>query len=572
MGHFLIAPADRHADVDRHCGHLSRYGFVTGFDQVVGGNRVIIHQRLNGSAVNVLTFDNGDFVAHTGSFFYGTSVGESGLKKFYDAFAPEAPSWRSCMGHFALLIYKDGVLHLMTDPLGSYHIYHNVQQDIFSSGFLGVAELIDDPKPDVAGIYEYVWNGATFGIKTVIQQVRLLPAPALVRFDRTAEIKVHPSLIDVRARVKTTDLKDAVNQQVIDLKSIFKQYAALLPRPFRTALSGGFDSRLILAALLDAGISPDLFVFGSDQSPDVRCAKDIAEKEKLPLRHVNKAEQSPPPPSEFSAQVERDYYVFDGLRYDGLFDAGEDFQDRISRHENDGIVLNGSVGEIYRNFFYLPDRAMPIRDVVRAFFSRFDPSLTTDAFDPESYAATLVADMQVALNTDMAMISRAEVEALYPLFRGRFWSARDASVNQRFGWMLYPFLEMSSVFGTPNIPFGLKQFGKLEAGMINALNPALAGYNSVYGGPFDRPLPLSHRLQTLATQVRPAWLRQYAYRLKRQKRDARPTVLSRAYLAEVLDTDAPRMNRYIKVGRVKDHEVYNRVMTLEYMFQRLRVP
>jgi asparagine synthetase B (glutamine-hydrolysing) len=43
-------------------------------------------------------------------------------------------------------------------------------------------------------------------------------------------------------------------------------------------LTGGMDSRLILAALLKAGVKPNCFTFGNPESKDVVFAKEISEK------------------------------------------------------------------------------------------------------------------------------------------------------------------------------------------------------------------------------------------------------------------------------------------------------
>ena len=49
------------------------------------------------------------------------------------------------------------------------------------------------------------------------------------------------------------------------------------------------------------------------------------------------------------------------------------------------MKVNGSAGEIYRNFFYLRDRRFRVRELVWAFFARYDPKACTRAFDSEEY-------------------------------------------------------------------------------------------------------------------------------------------------------------------------------------------
>ncbi|HEX7069570.1 MAG TPA: hypothetical protein VF190_02140 [Rhodothermales bacterium] len=51
-------------------------------------------------------------------------------------------------------------------------------------------------------------------------------------------------------------------------------------------LSGGLDSRVLLALLLGSGARPGLHVFGTDVDPDVRLAKRIAQAHDLDLQHL----------------------------------------------------------------------------------------------------------------------------------------------------------------------------------------------------------------------------------------------------------------------------------------------
>lgn len=568
MGQLLIAPAHRSGFIDPLNQTLAAHGLPATVDQTIGDWRLVIHQRSGRSNTAVTALPNGDVAAHIGAFLYHGAQGEHALRQFHAAFDPDAPSWAGCLGHFALVLVKQGQLYLATDALGSFHLYHDDRREVFSSAFTSVLESLAQPTPDPAGMYEYAWNGATFGTKTIFKDINLLSAPSIVSFGGQVQVETHARPLDIHQQTPAKTLQDAADGRVDALRTIFKSYGALGPRPFRSALSGGFDSRLILAALLDAGIDPDLFVFGPDDDPDVQCASALATGEGLHLRHQDKARHPLCPPDAFEAQATRDLYMFDGLKYDGLFNAGADFDDRIARHTDDGVVLNGSVGEIYRNFFYLPDGPMPLRKLVWSFFSQFDPRAMTAAFSIRAYEETLIEAMQKVLNTSNTRVSRTEIEALYPLFRGRFWSARDTSINQRFGWMLYPFLEPQAIATTPALPQKWKQDGRLEAEMIRQLSPRLAGYDSVYGRPFDQPVPLSHRLGTLLSLYRPAVLRRFTYRIRHRGGAGQPPYLTGGYLASIMDPTAPFMRRLFRLGRIADTDTYNRIMTLEWLCQR----
>jgi hypothetical protein len=566
MGQFLIVPAGMSEAATAIDAEMAAHGFGRTFDVEADGYRILAHRRLNGTAPDMAILEDGDFALASGTLLFDGMSGEKALRGFHAAFDPARPPWERTRGHYAVILRKAGALHLVTDALGSHHVYHRRDEPVFSSSFLAVLETVARPAPDPVGMYQYVWNGSCFGDRTPFDQVRLLPAPSVVTLTGRARVDVRGPPVDLYAPPPAGGLDAVAAAQVERLRALFRAYRGLLPRPVRSALSGGYDSRLVLAALRDAGFAPELFVFGAGTDPDVACARRIAAGEGLPLRHLDKGAVAPPPPEAFAAQVERDLRAFDALKPDGLFDSGADFADRMARQAGDAVVLNGSAGEIYRNFFYLPDRPMALADVAAAFFSRYDPAAMTAAFSPAAYADALVADMADVLRLERTTVARPLVEALYPLFRGRYWTARDASVNQRFGRMLYPFLEPAAIEGTAAIPLPLKQFGRLEAAMIRRLSPALARYPTAYGMTLEREPPLAHRLALLASIHRPPWLRRRAYRLAGHAPP--PAWLGPEYRRAVLDAELPYMRALFRVEALRDPEALNRVLTLELLCQR----
>ena len=54
---------------------------------------------------------------------------------------------------------------------------------------------------------------------------------------------------------------------------------------------------------------------------------------------------------------------------------------RDARHAGGALSASGGCGEIYRNFFFLPDRPVSAGTVARSFFARFAPGDATGLFD-----------------------------------------------------------------------------------------------------------------------------------------------------------------------------------------------
>ena len=103
--------------------------------------------------------------------------------------------------------------------------------------------------------------------------------------------------------------------------------------------------------------------------------------------------------------------------------------------------------------------------------------------------------------------------------------------------------------------------------MIHAVSPSLARYNSVYGHNFTDDVTLKRKLKDWTTYMRPPVARRYSYRIQNRTAVQRPLWLSRDYLSRVLDTDFPYMRKFSPVEDICNNEQFNRICTLEYLFQ-----
>lgn len=544
-----------------------RHGFTERRDLTAAGWRLNLFGKLNGSAPQLFERSSGEFAACSGVLFYRGAATGVALDRLLEDFDGRRFPWSECRGHFAVLIHKFGQLYLATDALGAYKVYHDGERHHWSSSFTAIRQTLPDhPKADPQGVYEYAWNGATYGTRTFLRDIHQLRRGSLLRFGQTVELLAEETVLDCQP-APARSLDETAEDYAARLRALFRVYACGGGQ-FRTALSGGYDSRLMLALLLDAGLTPQIYVYGRDNDDDVQVAKAIAHGEGLKLEHVDKSQQAPPASA---ARIERAWVRFDGWKNDGLFDSGVDAEDRLVRAPRGVSVLNGSAGEIFRNFFYLPERAYRPVELVWSFYSRIDPRTVTPAFDLQAYESAMALDLSKALGHDgQKRFSRIELEALYPLHRARYWTARDVGLNQRFGPLLFPFMEAAVMRGTEAIPLSQKNYGVLEAKIIERISPALARYPSAYGYvPIQGP-SLRYRLKMQATFQRPPWLRRWSYRMQ-QWRAPRLTDewLQAARLAEGLDPALPAMREFFKPEAVRDADVLNRICTMELALQGL---
>jgi hypothetical protein len=572
MGIFVVLTGPR---ANTHVQTLNKTFSVAGFktvkDIVRDDFRLLLYGKLNQSATNFHAYENGDFVAHTGTFLYGGQIGVPALTDYFDRFDENRINWHDTNGHFGLIISKNKSLYLTNDAIDGYALYRNRDGTIYSNSFLAILECEDRLTINAQGCYEFAWSESVFGGKTFIKEIERVPANTLIKIGRKTEETPQPAPVHISETTDSISFEDAVSEHSQRLEKLFSSYARNFSGRLRTALSGGYDSRLILALLLKAGVTPDIFVFGRDNDPDVRVALAIAQGENIPIEHIDKGAIPTPPPDEYAAIMERSFVALDGWKFAGIFDHGADFQDRLFRSKSDTVMMNGSVGEIYRNFYYLPDRPHTDSEIAQAFYSRYSTVACTEKFSPHDFEESLMEAMRYSLNVDSGQFSRSQVEALYPLFRGRYWTSRDISINQRFGWMLFPFLEPEIVQDTSSLPLQYKKTGRFEAALIQKIHPKLASYPSVYGHGFHEPPSIGHRFSDLTSSTRPIWLRRNMYRLKTRRMEPRPDYLGDEYLGEVFDVSFPILRDYFHIDKIFGSDVYNRVATMEYIFQKYNI-
>jgi asparagine synthase (glutamine-hydrolysing) len=516
----------------------------------------------------IVKAEGGDFCAASGTLLYAGRRGAPALEALHDAFDPEKIDPADFQGAFCVLLRKAGRTFMFVDRLGIYKTYVSADELVWSSSFLAVASSLEKCRIERQCVYEYVFQGATYGDATVLRDI------TLARADRLYEIGDEVRRTAMPGRLSPSEdgggLDDHVRRNLHNLRRSFGRIVGQWGDDIDTALSGGYDSRLTLALLREQGAAPHVHVYGAKQSADVQVARAIARGEGFALDHQDKSARPDPPPGEALEIARRNFLAMDGWPTDGIFNNGADLETRRARCRDGRLMLNGGGGEVFRNFFYLPGRNYRVGDIIDSFYSQYDPASASPLFDETAYRESLAGKMKQTLGVTDDRLERWQVELLYIIFRCRYWMGRNNSLNSRLGDALTPFIDYGLVGDALAIPLAYKNHGILEARMIAAISPALAAYPSDYGHDFAHPPPVKRRLKDWATMARPPALRRRLFRLKHRRRPpARPRLLGPDYLAAYFPGGFAFMADYFAVEKVASAEQFQRLCTLEYLFRQL---
>jgi asparagine synthase (glutamine-hydrolysing) len=548
------------------------HGFARGAELKVPGWRLLHFPYISGGPETLLV-DGEDFAAVAGTLTCDGKMGRPALEALLAMDALETPDWSRLGGQFVALVHRGGRSLLVTDYFAAFQTFHDAGMRIFSTSLLAAANALPRLGFDTQGVYEFAFNVVPIGNDTVFAELKTL-GPGRVLALSEDGIRAHVAARPLPEFEKMPlDARIAAHRD--RLMSVVSDHVNQFGDNVRCPLSGGLDSRLVLAALRAAGCRPHVFVYGGPGSKDVRIAQRIAKAEGFEIEWVDKEAWREVTPDEFPEQVERNFQAYDGLpNYGELFENGANAAARAARHTGGALSVSGGCGEIFRNFFFLPDRRFSAAAVARTFFARYAKDDVTGLFDERAFLRGLEDKILAALGRagDRTRLPRSLVEQIYPRVRCRAIFGREISLEAWYGAYLMPFLDHRLVAEAMRLPLGLKNAGRFEAKLLAAIDPVLARRPSAYGHHFARRPGLRHRFDEWSTRIRPVALRQRSYALRRRLgpvADEHGGLLTPEYMGRVVDLDFPVMRRFFHVDRIADSGMMRRIANLEYFAARL---
>ena len=569
-GFFLVCVGpheDRRDEVTRLQGAFAELGFSP--PEVVSAEGYIFaaYPKFQSRSAGLKRYPNGDFAFVCGSCL-SEGMGLASAALLYQRAAATSPISEQVMGHYAAILKKDGRTEITLDGFGGYHLFYNLEARIVSSSFYAICSVLPSLTLSQQSACEYVFNGVVSGNETLFAEVKLAPIQARIVVGQQA-LEIRRQTVPVTRTFSAARNDASLRESIALLDRYFGAVARSFGDRVRCALSGGYNSRLILAYLRRHGMNPSVYVYGNARDQDVLFAQEIARGEGFPLDVIDKDDRPIIPPMEFTEIAHRNFLATDGYGYAGIFHNGAETEESARRVLGDTIAVNGGGGEIFRNFFYLLDRKYTIREILWSFYSRFDPATCTAVFDSESYYRLLERKVMTLLGSDDRWLPRPTVEWLYHSFRCRAWDGKVDSIAGWYGFTAMPYLERSITEHASALPLHWKNHGAYEAELIRRIDSRLAGYRSNYGHDFGRSPPPSRRFSDYWTYLRPPWLRRYTYRLRHFRRSGDwPGYLALPYREAVVAGGAIILQRLLRIERIVDHAQYARILSLEYALRQ----
>ena len=514
-----------------------------------------------------------DLVAVAGTLTCDGRMGRQALEALRAMVAAGDLDWSRIGGQFVALVRAAGRTLLFTDYFAAFQLFHDAELRLFSTSLLSAARALPRLSLDRQSVYEFAFNVVPLGNDTVLTELKRLGPFQTVELGEQAA-RLRPVAKPLPEAALEMPIAERIQLHKARLATIVRDHLAHFGTVF-SPLSGGLDSRLLLSVLRAEGCRPHVYVYGPEDGADVRIAREIGAAAGFEVEWFDKEGYAAVDPDAFPALVERTFHDHDGLpNFGGLFDNGGNAAARDARHAGGALAASGGCGEVFRNFFFLPDRPIRAETVARTFWARYSNSDATPFFDEREFLRAIEDKIlgDLGLPGERSRLPRAVIEQIYPRVRCRSLFGKEISDEARHGAYLMPFLDHQVVAAGITLPMRLKNAGRFEAMLIEAIDPELARQPSAYGHDFASEPSLGHRLSEWSTRVRPVWARHRSYAVQRALgpvSDEHGGLLGRDYLGRVIDLDFPIMRRFFHPERISDNGVYRRIACLEYFASRM---
>lgn len=372
---------------------------------------------------------------------------------------------------------RNGEISANTDRFGLFPILVHQRADrvlLAGHGATMASLLGAEASPDPRAALELLAYGQLLGTRTTLREVSQLPAGALLkmRFGQRPEMVTSPLVLSDRHC--PLDAAIATFVRAVDAR----MKAAIDPV---IPISGGLDSRLILAAALATGHRPRALCFGAGDSADLRIAKEMADAVGVEL-------------------------VTGTIVADGFDSAVADIAVRgagaVPLHHGHALavpalvaetsgatLLTGTGAETYRAFYY--ERGMPGLELLGTKLLRGRLLKPARRYAREAFERTLApvrgALPSAALWLDRTLDERLDVYAgrapdaaryLDAVYLGervnRFVVAGQQMLDATYR-RAHPYLDPSVVTACSGLPIPARFGGAWQRAAIARLAPKLAG-------------------------------------------------------------------------------------------------
>ena len=446
--------------------------------------------RQNGSGGKIAVDpETGNWLLASGTWFHanGYSSGEETrlLRRFFEVGAERLAG---DLEGFFVLIFGDShtsEVVVVTDIVGSCHCFQRSFDDaIVLSGSSLLLASLEESQLDLVACQEFLFTGIIYEDRTCYREVRKLKPATIFRFANGTKKTEKQYWRAADLKMESLRGDSAVDALWEKMRRAAGRIHTLYRNPI-CDLTGGYDSRALVATFLGAGVRCSTAVSGADDSADVRISTDLAKELGLPHLHNE-------PLREISfEQLQACIALTDGeydlVNYAQIREIHEQLAGRFD------VSINGSFGEVARGYWWellLPRigarRPLPARKVSQLRYAAhtYDVSM----LPPEKRVDLVQHFTEVIERTNSGLNgcpNTFQMDHAYLMMRMQRWQGRIASSTNQIWPCLSPFM-FRSVLETMLETRAVSRWRSLMIRkMLARYSPIMAAYPLEHGFPAE---------------------------------------------------------------------------------------
>ena len=361
------------------------------------------------------------------------------------------------IGQFFMILETNGQARCTGDDSSFFKVYSD--GNLISSSFLALVKL----KRDLTWNRDYCELYLEFGFGHPLESFfnEIFVLDGLNEFNLYDLEDRKPKKVVRTPWSENPDYQSALKEHAWELIEVYRGICQ--EQPAYLGLTGGLDSRLVLAILRAARIETEVFTKGEPQDIDFRISRQIAKELGIDFHHPD--ERLPGLPMD-------SFYYWDGPNHWGHDDCESDLAVEKWRAGLAAQVLSGLGIGLYRDIWFHRNAKMSLRTLLLQKYHDTNPDQVV------RLAQAAARFMRVSLETPL---ERGRFDDFHFFFRCSALWGRRISVQGRHSNKFIPMLGTHMYRLCSSLPVEWRYNARFQRDLITGLAPELARFDTTYG-------------------------------------------------------------------------------------------
>lgn len=505
MGAFILYQKKQVNNMEPALDMFAEMGFFS--PQIINVNdwKLYVFPKMTANKPGIFSMDNCTIICIGTSIYKGLDYSES-LNALLKDYLTQKVNYEQLIGQYTILFCRDNTIEILCDPMGCKHLFTNHNHSIISSHMLPLCQCINTKLHiNKKAFYEKFLTGIIMSPNTLFEEIIQIDRQIAQRINKEDKgIKFIGTNTTIACGPSSKSFKNGIAEQAGVLREYFVHLNNAAKTGIDIGLSGGYDSRLVLACLHNytkGQIHLHSHSTENVHQTDLSVAKQMADYVGIPCHIVETRKLCHS--INIDEILRKSILYFDGRSSFSIGGCGEVYTAlyRKKSTENIPFTITGVGGELYRNVFDVGFRNIRFDRFMeeKVFSQNFRKAISTRLYNEIKDDIILRAASRLSIDPrqkqSKTIAHRYYCEIMMPDGQG---VAVDA-YNQ-VSCCIAPFLESKVIEkGYEAIPFH-HSGGEFEGKLIEFIDPKLSTIPSTYGYPIGkRPIlaKVKERIRTL---------------------------------------------------------------------------